>query len=123
MCAFSGFETSFSVFTHQIFNFTEKENSQLFLYLGILALFIQGSFARKTFKNFNSAIIILGLSLCALSFTLLSLANQIWLLLASLILLSFGIAILNTHLPALLSINIPEKYTEKLWATSKVLEA
>ena len=102
MCCFAAFETTFSVFMHTSYNFTAQDNSQLFLYLGLLALFIQGGIVRKSFKNLRLATI-LGLLLTAVTFIGLSFTPKLWVLYAALIVLSFGIALLNTHLPALLS--------------------
>ena len=67
MCCFAAFETTFSVFMHNSYKFTAQDNSQLFLYLGLLALFIQGGIVRESFKNLKLATII-GLLLTAITF-------------------------------------------------------
>ena len=102
MVVFASFETSFSVFTEAKFNLNAHQNSQLFLLIGIIAFFVQGSFTRFSIQPIHKAISIaffsIGVALIAASsFTTMALA------LAPLVLLIFGIAILNTHIPAELS--------------------
>ena len=50
MIIFSGFETSFSVYTEYKFNFNESNNSILFFLIGIVAFIIQGSFTKIAIK-------------------------------------------------------------------------
>ncbi len=107
MIMFSGFETSFSVFTYQNFQFTELMNSRLFLYLGILALLIQGGMMRLKTKQFFN-FILLGLFLAAISFLALSINTSKSGLYEILILFSIGIALLNIHLPSLASLHSSE---------------
>jgi MFS transporter, DHA1 family, tetracycline resistance protein len=113
MSIFSGFETSFSVFTETIFGYTETENSLLFFYVGILALLIQGGITRKAFRNLSLGVSI-GLGITAVSLYGLSLSNTLPRLGVSLALLSLGIALVNTHLPALLSIHSDDKKAGKV---------
>ena len=51
MLVFSGFETTFSLFTHKILDFSVKDNSLLFMYIGFLGFFIQGGIMRFTIKR------------------------------------------------------------------------
>ena len=102
MMIFSGFETSFSIFTESKFNFNTKENSFLFFIIGIAAFFIQGSFTRISFKSIKKAMFIAFLSIGA-ALILSSIGHSLWLSIAPLFFLIFGIAILNTHIPAELS--------------------
>ena len=102
MFVFSGFESSFSVFTEFKFGLTPQENSHLFLIIGIIAFFIQGSFTRISIKPFKKAILI-ALGCISVGLVLPIFSNHILISLAPLCLLIFGIAILNTHIPAELS--------------------
>ena len=102
MMIFSGFETSFSIFTESKFNFNTKENSFLFFLIGITAFFIQGSFTRISFKSIKKAMFIAFLCI-GLALVISSLGQSLWSSISPLILLIFGIAILNTHIPAELS--------------------
>ena len=63
MVVFASFETSFSVFTEAKFNLNAHQNSQLFLLIGIIAFFVQGSFTRFTIKPIHKAISIAYISI------------------------------------------------------------
>lgn len=112
MSLFSGFETSFSVFTHRLFGFTEKQNSMLFVFAGLTTLLIQGSIARRSFKNLR-LVVWLGSVLTAFGFFGLGLAGSLKFLLASLACLALGVGLVGAYLPALLSIHT-EKNKEGL---------
>jgi MFS transporter, DHA1 family, tetracycline resistance protein len=107
MVVFSGFETSFSIFTSNLFLFTTKQNSWLFMYAGILALFIQGGITRFTPKNLQRTTYV-GITILAFSFLGLAITFRIWMLLGFLFFLSLGVAIMNTYLPSLLSSHIDD---------------
>ena len=113
MCCFAGFETTFAIFTFQEYGYTHQQNSQIFLYLGILALIIQGGIVRKSFKNLKFASI-LGIGLTGIAFVTLGTSPGTTLLYGSLIFLSLGIALLNTHLPALLSTSTDSEESGKI---------
>ena len=102
MTLFSGFETSFSIYTNQKFGFNESENNLLFFIIGIAAFFIQGSFTKISIKSINNAIVI-ALFCIGLGLTLTNILQPKLPSLSALIFLLFGMAILNTHLPAELS--------------------
>ena len=110
MLIFSGFESTFSVFTHQVFDYNERQNSLLFFYTGILALIIQGGIVRRPFKNLPLAITI-GLVLGGISFLLIGNSVHLVWLLAGLVFLSVSISLINTHLPAMLTQTVSEENT------------
>lgn len=102
MIIFSGFETSFSIYTEYKFGFNESNNSTLFFLIGIAAFVIQGSFTKLSIQPINKAIKI---SLISIGIGLIS-TNLIQAMVPSLLMLVFllfGISILNTHIPAELS--------------------
>lgn len=113
MVCFAGFETTLSVFTFQNYHFSHQQNSQIFLYFGILAFIIQGSIARKSFKNLKFASI-LAMALTGIAFVILGTSPSKTEMYISLVFLSLGIAILNTHLPALLSTSTNPDETGKI---------
>ena len=102
MIIFSGFETSFSVYTEYKFNFNESNNSILFFLIGIVAFIIQGSFTKIAIKPIDKAISIALLSI-GISLIMTNTIQALFPSLFVLALLLFGISILNTHLPAELS--------------------
>ena len=103
MIIFSCFETSFSVFTHYIFNYTPQQNSWLFVYAGCLSLIVQGTILKSKFKKITSVCMV-GIASIALGMMGLSIANSLLIVLVTLALLSVGIGLANTFLPALLSL-------------------
>ncbi len=104
MVMFSGFETSFSVFTQQILSFTERDNSWLFVYIGLFAFVVQGSISRiKTTRH--KPIILAGLCIMGAAFGLMSFTRTLPMLLVALAILALGFGLLNTFMPALLSLH------------------
>lgn len=112
MTIFSGFETTFSVFTFKTFNYSEIQNSWLFVYLGVLALFIQGGIVRKV-SRFIRQVTVGGFMLAGLGFLALSVTTESGLL-PVLAVFSIGIGFLNAYLPSLASNNAPEADQGKL---------
>jgi len=102
MIIFSGFETSFSVYTEHKFGFNESQNSLMFFMIGIAAFIIQGSFTKISISPIQKAITI-GLGAIGVGLILTNIIKAPIPSLASLCFLLFGISILNTHLPAELS--------------------
>lgn len=113
MLIFSGFETTFSVFTDQYFNYTTADNSKLFMYFGILSLFIQGSLSRIKVTRLGLftgiGFIIFGIGLMIKS----TITQPIYLF-GTLILLTFGLSFINTFLSSLLSTFAPKEQSGKV---------
>ena len=99
MVVFSGFETSFSVYTNVRFGLNESQNSYLFLLIGIAAFFVQGSLMKLSIQPFKRAVLITLLSI-GTGLILTNLLSGLWVSLSMLLLLVFGIGIANTHFPA-----------------------
>ncbi len=106
MVAFSGFETTFSVFTHIVFFFTEKQNSFLFVYAGIMTLIVQGFITRRKVQN-PKRMLIIGIACTATAFALLANSQHLQVMYMGLAVLSIGMGLVGTYLPALLSVRIP----------------
>lgn len=102
MIIFSGFETTFSIFTELVFKFTAQNNSLLFMYVGIMGLIIQGYLTRKTFKNYFTLVSI-GLLLFCSGIGTFSVVSHIPYLFLGLTLTAFGAGLVNVFLPAWLS--------------------
>jgi DHA1 family tetracycline resistance protein-like MFS transporter len=107
MVLFSSFESTFSLFTAQSFGFDERQNSFLFLYVGILALFIQGGLTRRAPKNLVRTTVI-GIVASGLGFLGMHMAGSLSFLLLALAILSLGVGFVNSYLPSLLTIVSPE---------------
>ena len=105
MCLFSGFETTFSVFTNDVFGYNERQNSILFLYIGVLAFLVQGYLSRKSNSKFFK-IITIGTILTTISYYSLGFISNtdIYKLYFNLALLSVGFGLVNTYLPSLITI-------------------
>ena len=113
MLMFSGFEATFSLFTEKLFFFTERDNSLLFVFVGLLALIIQGGIARRSINNLIP-IICLGFISTMLGFLLISLSTTLLLLLVGLSILSLGIGLINSYLPAQLSKIVDEEKSGRI---------
>ncbi len=102
MTVFSGFETTFSVFTSTMFHYTAQHNSMLFMYAGLLALGVQGIIMRKTSPR-TKVMVGFGFVITAIGFLLLAVSQWLWGLLVALAVFSVGIGLVNAYLPSLLS--------------------
>ncbi|MGE4169257.1 MAG: MFS transporter [Candidatus Margulisiibacteriota bacterium] len=102
MILFSGFETSFSAFTHRVFGYTTQQNSWLFVFVGLMMLVVQGGITRRATRNLKRMVGV-GLSITALSVFGLSMAHGLGMLLVSLAALALGVGLVNAYMPSLLS--------------------
>jgi len=102
MTVFSGFETSFSVFTHHTLGYNVHQNSFLFVGLGLITLCVQGFVTRKKVSK-PAKMVQIGLVLALVSFLGLALSSVLSAVLISLVPLAIGIALVGVYLPALLS--------------------
>lgn len=111
---FSGFETTFALFTADYLGFGLNHNSLIFIYIGVLAMIVQGSIARRSIHRLVLAVGT-GLMLTVIGCGALVLSNSIWFLLAALAVLAVGVGLTNTVLPTLLStVTKPESEGEVL---------
>lgn len=104
MVVFSGFETTFAIFTHTVFGFTERQNSLLFVYSGLLGLVVQGAITRRSSSR-PRLVVLGGLVIVAVSFALLACSRSLVSLLIALALLSLGVGVMFSFLPAILSLH------------------
>lgn len=102
MVLFSGFESSFSVYTNVKFGLTPEQNSYLFLAIGVVAFVVQGSLMRLAIRPIQRAIWV-GFSCIAVALGFSAMGHTMGGSLLPLVFLIVGIAILNTHIPGALS--------------------
>lgn len=102
MTVMSGYQTTLTFFTNQIFGFAPNQNSLLFVYIGILGLITQGVLVKKSFKD-NLIAARYGLIIMAIAVCLISLSPNIIFLALFLGLNSVGGGIIGVTLPTLLS--------------------
>jgi DHA1 family tetracycline resistance protein-like MFS transporter len=109
MLAFSGFETSFSVFTQHKFGFNTVQNSWLFVYAGLMTLVVQGYITRKKTAQ-PKKMVLMGLVLTACGFSSLAASQQLVTLCIGIGLMALGMGIVSAYLPSLLSTSTPQEH-------------
>ncbi len=102
MLSFSGFETSFSVFTHHNFGFNTVQNSWLFVYAGLMTLVVQGYITRKKSLPIKRTLFT-GLAITATGYSLLAASQHITTLLFGIGMMALGMGVVGAYLPSLLS--------------------
>jgi len=113
MIIFSGFETTFSVFTDQNFGFTTADNSNIFMYFGLLSLFIQGSIARFKVTKLKEATA-LGFLIFGIGLVLKTFIHDAYQMFFTILLLTIGLSFINTFLASLLSVYAPDEHSGKV---------
>ncbi|MFE1628316.1 MFS transporter [Brevibacillus reuszeri] len=87
--AFSGLETTFALYIHNLYGFTSKDLGYMFLVMGIIAAFVQGGLIGKMVKRLGeAAVLTLGMILYGIGFFAIPLSGNFWVL--ALILSLFG---------------------------------
>ena len=103
--SFSMMETTLALFCQARFGFGTTRTSELFVYVGVLLVAIQGGLVGRLVKRFGERRLILdGIVLMAVGLALLPLAGSPWLLLPGLTLLAFGSGVHNPSSLGLLSL-------------------
>ena len=102
MMVFSGFETTFVMFTDAIFKLNTQQNSLLFMYAGLVGLVVQAGLSKKASHN-HIKFTFIGFTILGLGFLGLSQAVSLAHLMLFMGFFSIGIALINTFLPALVS--------------------
>jgi len=108
MVSFSGFETTFAIFTSSTLSLSIQENSMLFMYAGIVGLIVQVFLTKRASTQFVHFIMI-GFLCLALGFLGMAYVTNIVVLLIALSVFSVGISFVNTFMPALVSTNTPDE--------------
>ncbi|MBH38329.1 hypothetical protein CL658_04790 [bacterium] len=102
MISFSGFETTFSIFTQYILDLSIRSNSLLFMYAGLVGLLVQLFLSKHASNNFVF-FICMGFGCLALGFLGMATVSSLVMLIVVLSIFAIGISFVNTFMPALLS--------------------
>lgn len=102
MVAMSGFQTTLSFFTDNLFNFSPQNNSYLFVYLGVVSLIVQGYLSSHKSKNIYGYAK-WGIIISAIGTALIAISPNIWFMGAAIFILSIGSSLFNVFLPTMLS--------------------
>lgn len=110
--AFANMETTLVLLTAQYYNFNYRENSSLFVGLGIVMVFIQGFLIRKIGKKYpDQPLIAVGTALIAVGLVMVPITHNLVVLCIGLILLATGSGINNPSSSSLLSKLAPKEHT------------
>lgn len=89
--AFSGLETTFALFIHDLYGFTSKDLGMMFLVMGIISAFVQAGLIGKMVKRLGEPLVLtIGLVLYAVGFFSIPLAANFWALALTLSLFGAG---------------------------------
>lgn len=102
MVAMSGFQTTLSFFTDELFKFSPQNNSYLFVYLGIVSLIVQGYLSSHKSKNIYGYTKY-GIIISAIGTALIAISPNIWFLGLAIIVFSIGSSLFSVFLPTMLS--------------------
>lgn len=103
--AFSGFEFSFNFYLNLFFNLNQLQIGYVFVYLGLLIVFVQGGLIRRlSGKISNLKLVNYGVILLVIGFSMLYFSKNFYYSMFSLIFAAFGSAFLNPSISAITSI-------------------
>ena len=102
MVVFSGFETTFSVFLNYVFLMNLNQISWMFVFTGVIGLFVQGYLSQKASSNYQK-FTLLGILCLSLSFMGLSFVEGFYFLLFFLSFFAASISIVSVFMPSLLT--------------------
>jgi MFS family permease len=101
---FSGLQSNFAVFTLHRFNMGPVENSYIFIYIGVLSIFMQGLVVRRLPKHWNPLVIIeVGLTMSAIGFLGIAWSREVWHLFPAIAVMAFGNGVAAPSMTALVS--------------------
>lgn len=76
---FSGLETTFALYIHDLYGLTAKDLGYMFLVMGVIAAIVQGGFIGKMVKKWGEPnVLSLGLLMYAVGFVAILLADNFW---------------------------------------------
>ncbi len=104
VAAFSGFETTFALFSEKRFGFTEETIGYLFAYVGVVLSVVQGGLVGRAVKRFGEVRLVpVALSIMALGLTLIALSGSVAALIVADGVLAVGMGFNNPALSSLIS--------------------
>lgn len=102
--AFAGLQTNFAVFSATRFGFGPMENAFVFAFIGLVAVIMQGFLIRRLVPRFGEArLAVTGMGLMTLSFFLIAVVPQAWMLYPALGLLAAGSGVVTPSVTSLIS--------------------
>jgi DHA1 family tetracycline resistance protein-like MFS transporter len=102
--AFANMETTLVLLTNKFYNYSVKENSLLFVYIGILIVLVQGGLIRRLSKKYpEKPLIAIGTLLVACGLLLVPATRNMGVLLVALALLAIGSGVNNPSSQSLVS--------------------
>ena len=102
MVVFSGFETTFALFTFHSFGFDESQNSFFFFYLGLAGLVVQGGLSRRSASRVVP-MVCAGLCLTSLAYGALAMVKTVPMLFAVLLIFELGLGLTMIYIPTWLA--------------------
>lgn len=102
--AFAGLQTNFAVYSDVRFGFGPTENAFVFAFIGFVAVVMQGFLIRKLVPRFGEALLsVVGLALMTISFGLIAVVPQGWMLYPVMGVLGVGSGLATPSLTSLIS--------------------
>ena len=118
--AFTSMEAVFALFSQHMFGWTAKENGYVFAYVGLIIVIIQGGLIGQLVKLFGEQkLLIAGLLMLALGLALLPLSSTLAVMLIALGILSAGNGAVTPTASALLSLTSPRDAQGKVLGLSQ----
>jgi len=120
--AFSGLQSNFALFTLKRFQMGPQDNAWIFVYIGLLSIFMQGVVVRRMPKTLNPVTTcITGLTAMAFGFLGISMATQSWHLYPAIAILAFGNGIAAPMLTGLISRRVGEQEQGTVLGSSQAI--
>lgn len=103
--AFVAMESTLTFLAADRFAYGEKQNTELLVFLGLVAIFVQGFLVRRLLKTVEEIpILMIGLVLSVAGLFAIALAGQVWMLYAGLAILATGSGLVNPSTSGLISL-------------------
>jgi MFS transporter, DHA1 family, tetracycline resistance protein len=120
--AFSGLQSNFAVFTLKRFGMGPQDNAWIFVYIGLLSIFMQGVVVRRMPKTLNPVMTcIVGLTAMSVGFLGISAAQVSWHLYPAIAVMAFGNGIAAPMLTGLISRRVGEREQGTVLGSSQAI--
>ncbi len=120
--AFSGLQSNFAVFTLKRFGMGPQDNAWIFVYIGLLSIFMQGVVVRRMPKTLNPVTTcIVGLTAMSVGFLGISAAQASWHLYPAIAVMAFGNGIAAPMLTGLISRRVGEREQGTVLGSSQAI--
>lgn len=106
--AFAGLEATFALWTEREFGWGVEQNGYIFAFIGIISAIIQGSMIAPLSRRFGEiGMIKQGFLALGLGLAMLPFAENLPVLLATMVIIAYGFSVSSPALNSLLSLNVP----------------